>query len=96
VLRTELIDRVAISNPHLRQHDVEMIVRTIFKEITAAMARGDRVELRGIGTFSVRARRGRPARNPKSGAAIVVPEKRFPHFRTGKRMQVRLNGGSAD
>jgi integration host factor subunit beta len=87
VLRTGLIDRVAIANPQLRLREVEM---------TAALARGDRVELRGMGTFSVRARRGRSARNPRSGVAIVVPEKRVPYFKPGKRMQKRLNGGSAD
>jgi integration host factor subunit beta len=96
VLRTGLIDRVAIANPQLRLREVEMTIRTFFEEITAALARGDRVELRGMGTFSVRARRGRSARNPRSGVAIVVPEKRVPYFKPGKRMQKRLNGGSAD
>jgi integration host factor subunit beta len=96
VLRTELIDRVAIANPHLRLREIEMVVRTFFEEITAALARGDRVELRGIGTFSVRARRGRSVRNLRSGVAIIVPEKRVPYFKPGKRMQERLNGGSAD
>ena len=93
VLRQELIRRVAATNLHLRASDVEKVVRTVFEEIVAAMARGDRVELRGIGAFTVRTRRGRPGRNPKSGAEVAVPEKRFPHFRPGKPMHERPNGG---
>jgi len=93
VLRRELIQRVAAANLHLRASDVEKVVRTVFEEIVAAMARGDRVELRGIGAFTVRTRRGRPGRNPKSGAEVAVPEKRFPHFRPGKPMHERPNGG---
>src|ERR1700722_13751204 len=67
VLKTELIQRVADLNPHLRASDAEKIVNTIFEEMIAAMARGDRVELRGIGAFTVRVRRGRPGRNLRTG-----------------------------
>jgi integration host factor subunit beta len=78
VLKKELIERIAVANPHLRGRDAERTVNTILQVITAAMARGDRVELRGIGAFSVRLRQGRSGRNPKSGAEVAVPEKRFP------------------
>jgi integration host factor subunit beta len=91
VLKTELIHRVADLKLRLRLGDAEKIVSTIIEEITAAMVRGDRVELRGIGAFSVRARRGRPGRNPGSGTSIVVPAKLHPHFRPGKEMRERLN-----
>jgi integration host factor subunit beta len=94
VLKKELIERIAVANPHLRGRDAERTVNTILQVITAAMARGDRVELRGIGAFSVRLRQGRSGRNPKSGAEVAVPEKRFPHFRPGKPMRDRLNGAS--
>ena len=96
MLKTELIQRVAGMNPHLRAGDAEKIVNTIFGEMIAAMARGDRVELRGIGIFTVRVRPSRPGRNPKTGAEVVVPERRVPHFKPGKPMHERLNGGSAE
>lgn len=96
MLKTELIQHVADMNPHLRRTDAERIVDTIFEEMIAAMARGDRVELRGIGTFTVRVRRGRPGRNPKTGAEVVVSERRYPHFKTGRPMHQRLNGGRAE
>jgi integration host factor subunit beta len=96
VLKTELIQRVAGMNPHLRVRDAEKIVNTIFGEMIAAMARGDRVELRGIGIFTVRVRPDRPGRNPKTGAEVVLPERRVPHFKPGKPMHERLKGGSAD
>ena len=90
MLKTELIQRVAGMNPHLRVRDVQKIVNTIFGVMIAAMARGDRVELRGIGIFTVRVRLGRPGRNPKTGAEVVVPERRVPHFKPGKPMHERL------
>ena len=96
MLKTELIQRVAGMNPHLRAGEAEKIVNTIFGEMIAAMARGDRAELRGIGIFTARARPSRPGRNPKTGAEVVVPERRVPHFKPGKPMHQRLNGGSAE
>jgi integration host factor subunit beta len=96
VLKTELIQRVADLNPHLRASDAEKIVNTIFEEMIAAMARGDRVELRGIGAFTVRVRRGRPGRNPRTGRKVVVPQRLHPHFKPGKPMRERLNAGSAE
>ena len=96
MLKTELIQRVAGMNPHLRAGDAEKIVNTIFGEMIAAMARGDRAELRGIGIFTVRVRPSRPGRNPKTGAEVVVPERRIRHFKPGKPMHQRLNGGSAE
>ena len=96
MLKRELIQRVAGMNPHLRASDAEKIVNTIFEEMMAAMARGDRVELRGIGAFTVRVRPGRPGRNPKTGAEVVVPERHVPHFKPGKPMHERLNGGSTE
>ena len=94
VLKTKLIDRIAITNPHLRWSDTERTVNAILEEITAALARGDRVELRGVGAFTVRVRRGRPGRNPRSGVQVAVPEKRVPFFKPGKPMHDRLNRAS--
>ncbi len=93
--RSELIAVLAEQNPHLFQRDVERIVATIFDEITGALARGDRVELRGFGAFSVKQRGPRVGRNPRTGAAVHVAEKSVPHFKTGKELRDRLNSGTS-
>jgi integration host factor subunit beta len=95
MIKSELIQRIAEENPHLFQRDVEKIVSTIFDEIAAALARGDRVELRGFGAFSVKNRDARIGRNPRTGEAVPVPEKRVPFFKTGKDLRERLNNGDA-
>ena len=92
MIRSELIQKLADENPHLFQRDVERIVNTIFDEITEAMARGDRVELRGFGAFSVKKRDSRVGRNPRTGASVAVAEKHVPFFKTGKLLRDRLNG----
>ncbi|MEO5375160.1 MAG: integration host factor subunit beta [Alphaproteobacteria bacterium] len=89
--KSELIARIAERNPHLYQKDVERIVSTIFDEITAALARGDRVELRGFGAFSVKQRDARLGRNPRTGEAVAVTEKAVPYFKTGKQLRELLN-----
>lgn len=89
--KSELIQRLAERNPHLYQRDVEKIVTTIFDEITEALARGDRVELRGFGAFSVKRRDARTGRNPRTGESVDVDEKVIPFFKTGKQLRERLN-----
>jgi integration host factor subunit beta len=89
--KSELIQRIAEMNPHLYQRDVERIVSTIFDEITEALARGDRVELRGFGAFSVKHRGARIGRNPRTGEPVPVEEKVTPFFKTGKQLRERLN-----
>ena len=91
MVKSELIMRLAEMNPHLYQRDIERIVSTIFEEITAALARGDRVELRGFGAFSVKRRAARVARNPRTGASVRVEEKHVPFFKTGKELREKLN-----
>lgn len=93
MIRSELIQKIAEENPHLFQRDVERIVNTIFDEIIEAMARGDRVELRGFGAFSVKKREARTGRNPRTGASVEVEEKYVPFFKTGKLLRDRLNEG---
>ena len=90
--KSDLIKRLADANPHLTQRDVEKIVSTVFDEVTEALARRDRVELRGFGAFSVRAREARTGRNPRTGAEVKVPDKVVPYFKTGKELRERLNG----
>jgi integration host factor subunit beta len=91
MIRSELIQIIAEENPHLYQRDVERIVGTIFEEIIDAMARGDRVELRGFGAFSVKKRDARTGRNPRTGEPVDVDEKHVPFFKTGKLLRDRLN-----
>ncbi len=92
MIRSELIQKIADENPHLFQRDVERIVNTIFEEITDALASGDRVELRGFGAFSVKTRDARVGRNPRTGEAVSVDQKKVPFFKTGKLLRDRLNG----
>lgn len=93
MIRSELVQKIADENPHLYQRDVERIVSTVFEEIIEAMARGDRVELRGFGAFSVKHREARIGRNPRTGESVNVEEKFVPFFKTGKLLRDRLNGG---
>lgn len=94
MIRSELVQKIADENPHLYQRDVERIVNTIFEEIIDAMARGERVELRGFGAFSVKKREARTGRNPRTGESVQVEEKHVPFFKTGKLLRDRLNGKS--
>ena len=91
--KSELILRLAELNPHLYQRDVERIVSTIFDEIAGALSRGDRVELRGFGAFTVKHRAARQGRNPRTGKSVSVAEKFVPFFKTGKELRDRLNRG---
>ena len=91
MIKSELIQKLAEDNPHLFQRDVERIVSAVFDEITDALARGDRVELRGFGAFSVKHRDARTGRNPRTGESVEVPAKRAPFFKTGKDLRDRMN-----
>jgi integration host factor subunit beta len=88
--KSELIQRLAENNPHPYQSDVEVIVTTVFNEIAAALSRGDQVELRGFGAFSVRHRDARVGRNPRTGDSVNVIEKHAPFFKTGRHLRRRL------
>jgi integration host factor subunit beta len=91
--KSELTADLAASNPHLTGRDVELIVATVFDEITAALARGERVELRGFGAFTVKHRNARTGRNPRTGEAVPVDEKAVPFFKAGKELRERVNKG---
>ena len=92
--KSELIARLAEQNPHLYQRDVERIVTRVFDEITDALADGSRVELRGFGAFSVKQRKARIGRNPRTGETVDVEEKVVPFFKSGKQLRERLNATS--
>lgn len=89
--RSELVYRLADLNPHLYHRDVARIVYAIFDEISAALERGDRVELRGFGTLCVKKRAPREGRNPKTGQVVTIGTKYFPYFRSGEELRRRLN-----
>lgn len=91
MIRSELVQSIAEHNPHLTIRDVERIVATVFDEISDALAEGRRVELRGFGAFSTRARDARTGRNPRTGAAVNVNAKRVPYFKPGKELREKLN-----
>lgn len=91
MIKSELIQKIASTNQHIYQRDVERIVNVIFDEIVDALARGDRVELRGFGAFTVKYRGPRKGRNPRTGEAVFVEEKFVPAFKTGKELRERLN-----
>ena len=93
MIKSELIQRIASTNPDLYHRDVERIVKVVFDEIVDALSRGDRVELRGFGAFTVKHRAARQGRNPRTGRSVSVAEKFVPFFKTGKELRDRLNNG---
>jgi len=89
--RSELIAGLAEDNPHLTVADVERIVAALFDEMTSALARGERVELRGFGAFTVKRRQARAGRNPRTGETVDVAQKSVPFFKAGKELRERIN-----
>jgi integration host factor subunit beta len=91
MIRSERLQAIAADNPELRPDEVEQVVTIFFDEIGKRLAEGGRVELRGFGAFSTRARDSRIGRNPRTGEPVEVPAKRVPYFKPGKEMRERLN-----
>ncbi len=89
--KSELINRLANRFPQLVAKDADYAVKMILDEMTAALVRGDRIEIRGFGSFSLNHRPPRVGRNPKSGEKVMVPEKRVPHFKAGKELRERVD-----
>ena len=96
MINTELVQRISEQYPRFYRRDAERILNAILGQIMDALARRDRVEIRGFGAFSVRARQARVGRNPRSGSTVSIPEKVFPWFRPSKEMHKRLNPGSGN
>ena len=91
MLKSELIDKLQAENEHLTRQDVERVVAVVFESISQTLERGARVELRGFGAFSVRHRKSRSGRNPRTGGDVFVPQKHVPFFRTGKDLRARID-----
>ncbi|MFP4207758.1 MAG: integration host factor subunit beta [Wenzhouxiangella sp.] len=92
--KSELIERLAAEQTHLNQTDVELAVRCIIEQLSRALAEGDRIEIRGFGSFSLHFRPPRMGRNPKTGDAVALPGKHVPHFKPGKELRERVNQGT--
>ncbi len=88
--RADLVDELA-RVASLTKQDSEAVVDTVFNSITEALARGDKVEIRGFGSFKIRQRRSRVGRNPKTGASVSVPGKKVPFFKVGKGLRELVN-----
>jgi integration host factor subunit beta len=95
MIKSELIRRISSQNPHLYDRDLEKVVNAILDEMIEALRRGDRVELRGFGAFSVKLREARTGRNPRTGVVVSVAKKAYPFFKTGKEIRARLNREAA-
>ena len=95
MLRSELIDTLHEENPHLSRRAMGRLVAVVPETVTQTLEQGARVELRGFGAFSVRHRKARPGRNPRTGEPVAVPEKHVPFFRTGKDLRERIDGSTA-
>ena len=89
--KSELVEQLSASGVELNKKEAELIVNTIFNRIGDALVNGDRVEIRGFGSFSIRERDAREARNPKSGEIVQIPSKKTPFFKTGKELKARVN-----
>lgn len=94
--KSELINLLTGHQGQLQPRDVELAVKELLEQMSAALARGDRIEVRGFGSFSLHYRPPRTGRNPKTGSAVQVPDKFVPHFKPGKELRERVNGGEHD
>jgi integration host factor subunit beta len=89
--KSELIKRLARKYKGLYQKDIDTVVDVIFNEISSALSRNERVELRGFGAFSIRTRKPRKARNPRTNEVVYLEERNSPYFRCGKGLRERIN-----
>lgn len=94
--KSELIERLSLKQTHLMHKDVELAVKLVLDTLSNALARGERVEIRGFGSFSLHYRPARIGRNPKTGEAVHIAAKRVPHFKPGKEMRERVNAAAGN
>ncbi len=92
--KSDLIEMLAKKLPNLASRDVEVIVNTVFDSMSDALERDERIEIRGFGSFEVRTRKPRIGRNPKTGMAVEVGERKVPFFKVGKELRERVNGSA--
>ncbi len=94
--KSELIERMAAGQRHLSHADVELAVRTIIDELSKALSAGERIEVRGFGSFDLHYRPPRMGRNPKTGESVALPGKYVPHFKPGKALRERVNAAAGN
>ena len=90
--KSELIDSLAEKQSHLACKDVELAVKGLLERMSQCLSNGDRIEIRGFGSFSLHFRPPRTGRNPKTGTSVVLRGKYVPHFKPGKELRERVNG----
>jgi len=90
--KRELIEEVVRHYPHYSRREAETIVNTVFQSMAESLRRGERIEIRGFGSFTIKHRQGREGRNPKTGRLVTVPPKRVPFFKVGKELKLRVDG----
>ena len=93
--KSELIEILSRRQGHLKSDDVDMAVKTLLEMMSNALTEGERIEIRGFGSFSLHFRPPRLGRNPKTGDSVALPGKYVPHFKPGKELRDRVNGGEA-
>jgi len=92
ITKSEMIEVLAADQPQLAYRDVELAVKGLLECMSSALATGERIEVRGFGSFSLHYRPARVGRNPKTGNAVKVPDKHVPHFKPGKELRERVDG----
>jgi integration host factor subunit beta len=92
--KNELIEKIALKLPHLTSKDVELAVKYTFNLLGDSLSGGNRIEIRGFGSFSLRTRKARVGRNPKTGEPVALPPKNVPHFKPGKELKSMVNDNS--
>ena len=89
--KSELVEKMVEAHSMLSRKEMELVVNTVFDSMTQALKKGEKVEIRGFGSFTIRERDAREARNPKSGEVVSIPAKKTPFFKTGKELRERVN-----
>ena len=89
--KSELIEALAAKQVHLKADDVDMAVKTLLEQMSGALAQGERIEIRGFGSFSLHFRPPRIGRNPKTGDSVALPGKHVPHFKPGKELREKVS-----
>jgi len=95
VTKRDLIEEVIIQHPHFSRRDAEVMVNAVFEHLAEALARGERIEIRGFGSFMVKQRKAREGRNPRTGTVVSVVAKKVPFFKVGKELRLRVDGDKA-
>lgn len=89
--KSELIEAIARQQPHLALKDVELAVKCVIEQMSQSLSTGERIEIRGFGSFSLHYRPPRMGRNPKTGTSVALSSKHVPHFKPGKELRDRVD-----